>query len=405
MSKRGKSPQRADPYAASTSVAKRVFQFALFSVVVAVLVVAGIVLYGQWLAGRYGGQVRIDAGNTALNPAEYLYLQTYLATRAEALEAPAGSAAFATTFIVNPGESAATIAANLAAQGLLRDQELFLNYARYYGLDAGLEAGTYRVDPALSVPELVTLLTRSVGQEVTLRFLEGWRLEEMAAYLAATRPAQIDPDVFLAIAQRRAAFDWSPYPFLAGLPREATVEGYLFPDTYRLALDSDAVDLVDVMLANFDRQVTPALRQAFGASGLTLHEAVTLASIVERESVVDDERAIIARVFINRLNQDIQLAADPTIQYALGRQLDGSWWKTGLTQADLALDSPYNTYLVKGLPPGPIANPGLASLQAVAAPAAVDYLYFVASCNPETPGRHQFSVTYEEHLANVALCR
>jgi UPF0755 protein len=290
-------------------------------------------------------------------------------------------------------------------QGLLRDRELFLNYTRYYGLDSALEAGSYTVDPGLTIPELATLLTRAVGQEVTLRFLEGWRAQEMGDYLAATRPARIDPAVFVDIVERRAIFDVSPYAFLSGLPEGASLEGYLFPDTYRLDVEADAVTLIDLMLRNFEQRVTPAMRQAYGATGLSLYEAITLASIVEREAVLDSERALIAGVFFNRLAMGIQLAADPTIQYALGQQPDGGWWKSPLSAADLRLDSPYNTYLSFGLPPGPIANPGLASLEAVAKPAVTDYVYFVASCAPGAAGAHVFSVTYEEHLANVQRCR
>ena len=152
--------------------------------------------------------------------------------------------------------------------------------------------------------------------------------------------------------------------------------------------------------------MSPAMRQAFGTQGLALREAVTLASIVEREAVVAAERPIIAGIFYNRLAQEMLLQADPTVQYPLGYQPEtGSWWKSPLSLADLEMQSPYNTYVFTGLPPGPIANPGLASLEAVATPALVDYIFFVADCNAATPGAHLFSVTYEEHVANVQKCQ
>jgi UPF0755 protein len=229
-------------------------------------------------------------------------------------------------------------------------------------------------------------------------------MEEMANYLAVTTPAQIDADEFLAIVHREAAFDLTPYNI--SLPDNATLEGYLFPDTYIVPTDADTLYLVAAMLQNFSNRVTPDMRQGFGVQELSLHEAVTLASIVEREAVLEEERPLIARVFINRLSQEMRLQADPTTQYALGYQAStNSWWKSGLTLADLQYQSPYNTYFVEGLPPGPIANPGLSSLQAVAEPATTNYIFFVADCAPEQNGRHLFSETFAEHEAYVAQCQ
>jgi UPF0755 protein len=160
------------------------------------------------------------------------------------------------------------------------------------------------------------------------------------------------------------------------------------------------------MLGNFDRQVSPAMRQSFGASGLSVFDAVTLASIVQREAVLDQERPLMVGVFLNRLEQGMLLQADPTVQYAAGQQADtGRWWKAPLDQADLDLDSPYNTYRYEGLPPGPIASPGLSALQAVAQPKVSDHLFFVVDCHADTVGQHVFSTTFEEHLAHVQACR
>lgn len=362
-------------------------------------------LYVGW-RGDIRPETLLEGANPNLSTTEQLYLQAYLATHAEALAQPAGSGTSAVTFEIAPGETADVIADNLATAGLLADTELFLNYTRYHGLDASLEAGSFVVEPGVTVPELATMLTDAAAEEFDLRFLEGWRLEEMAHYLEVTTPANIDAGTFLAVVQRQGAFDLSRYNFLAGLPPDATLEGYLFPDTYRVPRDADTAYLVDLMLQTFGRRVTPAMRQSYGAQGLSLHEAVTLASIVEREAVLAEERPLIAGVFYNRLQQEIPLAADPTIQYALGYQATSdSWWKSPLSLADLELDSPYNTYLVTGLPPAPIANPGLASLQAVAEPATTDFLFFVVDCTAATGGKHAFSTTYEEHVVNVERCR
>ena len=347
-----------------------------------------------------------DWRRSGVNVAQRIYLQVYLDSRAEQLAQPAGNGSLPVSFSIAPGETADTIAANLAAAGLLNDIELFRNYVRYHDLDSGLEAGDFLLSPQMTIPELADSLTEGVLREVDLRFLEGWRLEEMANYLATVNAAQIDADDFLAITQRQVPFDLSSYDFLVSLPPEATLEGFLFPDTYRVPPDGDAAYLVDKMLQNFGNRVTPAMRQAYGFYGLSLRDAVTLASIVEREAVVAAERPLMAGVFLNRLAQEMKLEADPTVQYTLGYQSDtGKWWKNPLYLDDLALDSPYNTYVSPGLPPGPIANPGLASLQAVAEPAPTEFIFFVVDCTAVTPGSHIFSVTFEEHLANVQRCR
>ena len=372
---------------------------ALLLVVLTACLSAAFLFYFQWRGDD------LAANGRSLQPRD-LYLQAYLAANADALELPAGTGFTPAPFTIAPGETADTIAANLAAAGLLNNSELFLNYLRYNGLDAQLEAGEYIVDPQQTIPQMATALTTAVVREATVRFVEGWRLEQMADYLADNPTANIDASQFLAIAQRQAAFDLSPYIFLADLPATATLEGFLFPDTYRVPLDADAVYLVDLMLRTFDRRVTADMRQGYQAQGLTIHQAVTLAAIVEREAVVASERPVIAGVFYNRLAQGMRLEADPTVQYPLGYQLESdSWWKSPLWLVDLELDSPYNTYRYAGLPPGPIANPSLSSLEAVAFPAETPFIFFVADCQAAVAGSHAFSVTYEEHLANVQRCR
>ncbi|MAU01726.1 MAG: aminodeoxychorismate lyase [Anaerolineaceae bacterium] len=372
----------------------------LLLVVLTACLTAVFIFYFQWRGGEF------VAGNGRSLQARDVYLQAYLAANAAALEEPAGNGFTPAPFTIATGESADTIAANLAAAGLLNDTELFLNYLRYHGLDAQLEAGEFILDPQQTIPEMAAALTKAIAQEVDLRFVEGWRLEQMADYLADNPAANIDAAQFLAIAQRQAAFDLTPYSFLADLPPTASLEGYLFPDTYRMPPEADARYLVDLMLKTFERRVTPAMRQGFQDQGLTVHEAVTLAAIVEREAVVATERPIIAGVFFNRLTQGIKLEADPTVQYPLGYQADSdNWWKSPLFLVDLEMDSPYNTYRYAGLPPGPIANPSLSSLEAVAFPAETEFIFFVADCDAAVPGSHAFSITYEEHLSNVQRCR
>jgi UPF0755 protein len=229
--------------------------------------------------------------------------------------------------------------------------------------------------------------------EIVFVVREGWRREEIAA-AAPAAGLPFSADEFLAATVSAAGL-----PLAADLPAGASLEGYLFPDTYRLSPEATAADLARAMVENFNRRVDESLRSGFSAHGLTLHQAVTLASVVEREAAVPDERPLIASVFLNRLAAGMLLEADPTIQFALGLQPDGAWWKSPLSLEDLAVDSPYNTYRVSGLPPGPIAAPGLSSLQAVASPAETSYLYFRAMCDGS--GRHSFAATFEGHLQNA----
>lgn len=383
------------------------FQFGLLAVALFGVVAAVTIMIGRWQATLASPDFSSQGAARGLNPAQRIYLESYLAGRAEQLRAPAGVGSALVEFTIAPGETADRITQNLLAANLVTDSELFLNYLSYYGFDSKLVAGNFTLSPQATIPELVTTLTQPGTQTIELRFLPGWRLEEMANYLAVTTPAQIDGEQFLAIGRRELPLDVSQYPHLANMPADMTLEGYLFPDTYQIETDLDTVGLVQMMLQRFDEQVTPAMRQSFGAQGLGVHEAVTLASIVEREAVVAEERPLIAGVFHNRLQEAMPLQADPTVQYALGTLTGGAgdnWWKSPLDLADLSLDSAYNTYQISGLPPGPIASPSLGSLRAVAEPASTQYLFFFADCDEEAGGTHLFSQTYAEHQAFIAGC-
>lgn len=365
-----------------------------------------------------GGEARTVQPSNALSAAERAYLRGYLTLHAADLEKPAGPSDAPIPFAVHPGETALNVADRLAAAGLIRDATLFRHYLRYYDLDAGLEAGNYTLRASMTIPEVAQTLSFALADEIEIRITEGWRLEQTADYLAAHPETGLKPDEFLALARRMPSADELALPvetgssdedplfFLAEIPPNASLEGYLFPDTYRLPADATAADLVRTMLYTFGQRVSADLRQGFLGQGLTLHQAVTLASIVEREAQRPEERPVIASVFLNRLRQGIKLDADPTVQYALGWQAEtAEWWKRPLLLVDLQMDSPYNTYLYPGLPPAPIASPGLASMEAVAHPEATPYYYFVVDCTADQPGTHVFAVTFEEHQANVARCR
>jgi UPF0755 protein len=337
-------------------------------------------------------------------------LGAYLEANREALQRPAAAAPRPMQFVIQKGSTARTIAANLQNAGLINDARLFEAYLRVNGLAEKLQAGAYTLSPSMTPVEIAVTLQHAIAPSITVTIPEGWRLEQTADSLSAG-------GVLDGAEYRRLASDpdWRPqadaggqglisYRFLDARPAGATLEGYLYPDSYQLLKErATATDLLSRQLQNFARLVVPLYEQAVdgGSMELSLHEVLTLASIVEREAVLDDERPTIAGVYLNRLQNGMKLDADPTVQFAMGYQpATGQWWKTPVSLEEYgAVDSPYNTYLHEGLPPGPIASPGIESIRAVLYPAQHDYLYFVAS--PDGSGRHAFSSNYEEHLQNV----
>jgi UPF0755 protein len=295
------------------------------------------------------------------------------------------------TFTINQGESVNSVASHLEEIGLIRNADAFRAYLIYSGLDTSIQAGDYKLSAAMSTIDIARKLQDATPEDVDFVILPGWRLEEIAASLP-TSGLSISPDDFLTAA--RSAHP--EYDFLAGAD---TTEGFLFPDSYNVPREVTADVLVNGFLRNFTLRLTPEIRQGFAKQGLTIYQAVTLASLVERESMKVEEQPTIASVYINRLRQEMKLDADPTVQYALGYNvLQNSWWTSPLTLIDLQVNSPFNTYLNAGLPPTPIASPGLDALQAVAFPAQTNYLYFRARCDGS--GYHEFSETFDEHLAN-----
>ena len=356
-------------------------------VCLATLIMGGIFVLVPLQAERKYGPA-----SSNLSPALHLYLSTLLLLQNNDLVRPVDSAGTEQAFTIEFGESPQTITRRLKEQGLIRNRETMLNYLVYSGLDTTLQAGSYRLNPAMSAMQIARTLQDPTPSEVDFRILPGWRAEEIAAALP-TSGLEITPNEFL----NTISLPPEGYPFLEELPELASLEGFLFPDTYPLAREISVSELVALLLANFDRQVDATLRQGFTNQGLTLYQAISLASIIEREAMVDEEMPVIASVFLNRLAAGMKLDSDPTVQFALGfNTSQDTWWTNPLSRTDLQVNSPYNTYLNTGLPPGPISNPGLAALKAVAFPTNTDFYYFRAACDGS--GRHQFSQTYEQHL-------
>jgi UPF0755 protein len=329
-----------------------------------------------------------------LGTAARVWLSAYLLLHANDLNEPAGDPGAALDLSVPPGATAGEVVEQLVAAGLVKNGPLLLRYLRYRGIDVSIQAGLYRLDGGMSPREVAAALQSAGAPSVVLTVPEGYRREQIAELVEAL---ELDYGVE---AFMQATQVW-PAERPAGLepPSGATLEGYLFPDTYQVNPQGSPQELVGAMLANFEARVEAALRFEWLEQGLTVHQAVTLASVVEREAVLPAERPLIAAVFLNRLRLGMPLEADPTVQYALGLQPDGSWWKRSLSALDLEFDSPFNTYRYPGLPPAPIANPGLSSLQAVAEPTPTELLYFRAACDGS--GAHVFAETFEEHLQNA----
>jgi peptidoglycan lytic transglycosylase G len=295
-------------------------------------------------------------------------------------------------FRVEQGEGIGSISGRLEQAGLIGDAGALRDYLIYTGLDTSVQAGEYKLSPALSIVDVAHKMQDATPTDVTFVVWPGWRMEEVAESLP-TSGLDITPYSFVATAMTtHGGFD-----FLEG---KATTEGFLYPDTYVLPRATTVDQLVDTLVRNFSLHLTAALREGFTRQGLSVYQAVTLASIVEREAVKAEEAPMIASVYINRLRSAMKLDADPTVQYALGyNPVQHTWWTNPLGLVDLQVVSPFNTYSNDGLPPAPIANPGPTALQAVANPADSPYYYFNARCDGS--GYHVFAQTFEEHLQNL----
>ena len=328
----------------------------------------------------------------SLDPVQHLQLSVQLLFQADQLHRPAAIFGDSVSFDIPLGESPLAIASRLESSGLISNASAFVTYLKYSGLDTTLQAGKYSLSPTVNPVELAHILQDATPTEITLSILTGWRLEEIAATLPTSGLA-ITPDEFLLAASSPTAQTPLPVDF----PEGSTLEGFLFPGSYRIPRETSATQLLNILGEEFKTQLTMDLMDGFQLQGLNVFQAVTLASIVEREAVVAEEMPLIASVFLNRLKIGMPLEADSTVQYARGfNQEQDTWWTNPLSSSDLQFDSPYNTYIYPDLPPGPIANPGSRALRAVAFPAQSPYYYFRATCDDS--GLHTFSETFDEHL-------
>ncbi|MGB9792020.1 MAG: endolytic transglycosylase MltG, partial [Thermacetogeniaceae bacterium] len=286
------------------------------------------------------------------------------------LSSPANSSPTPETFMtvkIEKGASLHEVADLLQQKGLIRSARFFVWYARCNGEEKKIKAGSYRISSAWGISRILDVITEGKVISYRVTVPEGYTTEQIA-HLLASKGIVSESDFMAAVSS--AEFD---FPFLKGCsPGPKRLEGYLFPATYEFQAGMSGREVVEQMLKAFQKAFSPELQRRAVQMGLTVREVVILASIVEREAKLDRERPLVAAVFLNRLKHGMRLESCATVQYVLGKQ------KERLTYDDLRIPSPYNTYLHDGLPPGPISNPGLASIKAVLYPAKVDYLYFVA---------------------------
>ena len=285
---------------------------------------------------------------------------------------------FSETIRISEGSSATHVARQLKQEGLIPNERLFVNAVRLLGGTRSIKAGNFQVFNVRHIGDLAKQILRPRPVEFIVTLPEGLTREQIAQFIALKYP--IDTALFLELTESST--------FLESLGVEGpTLEGYLFPDTYRIQNGSTEEEIIQKMVRHTQQALSEDIMERGKRLGLDAHEVLTMASIIEGEARVDSERIIISAVYHNRLRRGMRLQADPTVQYAIPGE------PRRLLYRDYEYPSEYNTYIYKGLPPGPVNNPGRASIEAAVNPAEVGYLYFVA----EGQGRHIFTNTLEEH--------
>ncbi|MCD9023086.1 endolytic transglycosylase MltG [Cohnella silvisoli] len=314
---------------------------------------------------------------------------------------PTSTSATPVQITISSGMRAKKVAEVLEQNGLIRSAFLFSGWLKLQGEGSRFQAGVYELTPGMTRDQIVAKLNNGeIMAAATIHFTipEGFTVQQIAARLAET--AGVNKAKFLEAAGQPA--QWTGSMWTKTLPTDNNLrfplEGYLFPETYEMKRGSTEADIINRMLSELDHkldQLPEDWQSTLEERGLTVHQLLTIASLVEREVVVDDERPIVASVIQNRLKKKMPLQIDATIQYLLDKQ------KERLLEVDLKVDSPYNTYLRAGLPPGPIASPSFKSIEAALFPEQTDYLYYVTK--KDGTNTHLFAVTYKQHQKNIQL--
>ncbi len=308
-------------------------------------------------------------------------------------------------FVVSPGETSEIIAENLKKNKLINSKFYFEVYVWQKGLAEKLQAGEYILNPNMNIKEIASKLVKgqSLSKEREIKIIEGWTIRDIGQYFE--REGMFQSEEFLELVgfplvdyrynkEMPIPKDYSDkFDFLNDKPNYLSLEGYLFPDTYRIFKDASLDDIVVKMLNNLDKKLTKEMREDIKKQGKTIYEIITMASLIQKEVQSEEDMKIVSGIFWDRIKNGQPLESCATLAYILGHN------KPQYTLEDTEIDSPYNTYKHKGLPPGPICNPGLQAIKAAIYPTFTDYNYFLT--DPKTK-KTIFSITYQEHLNNKA---
>ncbi len=307
-----------------------------------------------------------------------------------AIFSPCQRSYFPVSFVVKPGQGVNEISYNLKKTGVMCNSLVFETYLWAKRSEGKIKAGEYFFSHPVNIVQLTNILIRGQKKkERTIKILEGWRLKDIASYLEKENIVSGN-DFWFFMNNYEKFIDKEEFPFLKDIPDKGNLEGFLFPDTYRIYSDSDMNAIVYKMLSNFHRKINKDLLQEIKRQNKTVFDIVVMASIIEKEVRDEKDMRLVSGIFWKRIKNNQPLESCATISYVLGEN------KRQYSYEDTRVNSPYNTYLNKGLPPGPICNPGFKAIYAAVYPQSSDYNYFLSKSNGETV----FSKNYNEHIKN-----
>lgn len=294
-----------------------------------------------------------------------------------------------TQFTIQKGENLDQISQRLSAENIIKSNFFFKLYLKLNNQQNQIKAGEYLISPGMNIKEISELLIKgdTISRERDIKIIEGWNIKDINNYLV--KNSIVQGDDFISAANN----NYEAWNFLGDKPQKADLEGYLFPDTYRIYIDAGAEEIIQKMLANFDQKIDQQMRDDILRQNKTIYEILTMASIVEKEVRIESDMKTVAGIFWNRISNGHPLESCATLAYILGIN------KPQYSLEDTKIDNPYNTYQNFGLPPGPICNPGISAIKAAIYPQETDYYYFLN--RPDT-GETIFSRNYNEHLRNKA---